>query len=160
MAKIINDLPALYYYTKLAKQSIKKISCRRKIDGMQLIAFGKRNKRRMKLMSSSIQDDGHLLIESKETNTDRVNKVTSKSTSKACHSCGGTYPHERQCLVKGKQCRKCQKLNYFARVCRGTIQRQTIAFQHETERQTTVKSTERSSKWRGQFWQQISIHSF
>ncbi|XP_028414345.1 uncharacterized protein K02A2.6-like [Dendronephthya gigantea] len=70
-------------------------------------------------------------IESKDTNTDRVNKVSSKTTSKTCHNCGGTYPHEGQCPAKGKECRKCQKLNHFARVCRGKMQRQTKAFQHE-----------------------------
>ena len=35
-----------------------------------------------------------------------------------CH-CGGTYPHKSPCPAKSKECRKCGKLNHFAKVCCG-----------------------------------------
>ena len=54
-------------------------------------------------------------IESKKDKTDSIQKVQRKT----CHYCGGTYPHKSQCPAKGKECRKCGKLNHFAKVCRG-----------------------------------------
>jgi hypothetical protein len=37
-----------------------------------------------------------------------------------CYNCGGDFPHlkDRPCPAKGKQCRKCEKLNHFAAQCR------------------------------------------
>ena len=57
-------------------------------------------------------------IESKDTSTGAVHKIASKT----CRNCGEMWPHEGQCPTKGKKCRKCQKLNHFARVCRGQSQ--------------------------------------
>ena len=58
-------------------------------------------------------------IESKDANSDGVNQMASKT----CRNCGGAWPHAGQCPANGKQCRKCQKPNHFARVCRGQSQR-------------------------------------
>ena len=54
-------------------------------------------------------------IESKEDKTDSIQQVQTKT----CHYCGGTYPHNSPCPAKGKECKKCGKLNHFAKVCRG-----------------------------------------
>ncbi|CAB4044653.1 Hypothetical predicted protein, partial [Paramuricea clavata] len=35
-----------------------------------------------------------------------------------CRNCGGSFPHKGLCHAKGKQCRKCGKLNHFQSVCR------------------------------------------
>jgi hypothetical protein len=36
-----------------------------------------------------------------------------------CRNCGGSFPHQGLCPAKGKQCRKCGKLNHFqSAVCR------------------------------------------
>ena len=35
-----------------------------------------------------------------------------------CRNCGGSFPHKGLCPAKGKQCRKCGKLNHFQSVCR------------------------------------------
>ena len=37
-----------------------------------------------------------------------------------CHYCGGPFPHLTPCPAKGKQCRLCQKIGHFARVCEST----------------------------------------
>ena len=37
-----------------------------------------------------------------------------------CRYCGGPFPHLTPCPAKGKQCRSCQKIGHFARVCEST----------------------------------------
>ncbi len=52
-------------------------------------------------------------------NTHRIH--TSQSTSnKNCGHCGGKMPHTGQCPARGKTCRKCNKQNHFAAVCRSS----------------------------------------
>ena len=71
--------------------------------------------RRDELSAYKVRD-----IESKDANSDGVNQMASKT----CRNCWGAWPHDGQCPANGKHCRKCQKPNHFARVCRGQSQRQ------------------------------------
>ena len=44
--------------------------------------------------------------------------VESKTPNSAkCFHCGYRYPHQGDCLAKGKTCTACQRLNHFASVC-------------------------------------------
>jgi len=42
------------------------------------------------------------------------------SRSKACHHCGGPYPHTKECPAHGKTCHKCGKMNHFSSVCKSS----------------------------------------
>ena len=42
-----------------------------------------------------------------------------RTVANMCRNCGGEWPHTNNpCPAKNKECRKCKKLNHFARVCR------------------------------------------
>ena len=51
-----------------------------------------------------------------------LRKNTRQQPSKGtCRNCGGEWPHEKgNCPARGKECRKCGKLNHFARQCRSS----------------------------------------
>ena len=52
---------------------------------------------------------------------DAVRNTPAGKTSQkgVCRNCGAEWPHNTGiCPAKGKECRKCSKLNHFARVCR------------------------------------------
>ena len=42
--------------------------------------------------------------------------VTRRSDTNSCHCCGGPSSHA-SCPAKGKECRRCHKMNNFAHVC-------------------------------------------
>ena len=45
-----------------------------------------------------------------------------RTVANLCRNCGGEWPHtNNSCPAKNKECRKCKKLNHFARVCRSGI---------------------------------------
>ena len=45
-----------------------------------------------------------------------------RTVANMCRNCGGEWPHTNNpCPAKNKECRKCKKLNHFARVCRSGI---------------------------------------
>ena len=53
--------------------------------------------------------------------TRKRNNTSNGSKSHACHNCGGVWPHKTTpCPARGKDCRKCGKLNHFAKYCRST----------------------------------------
>ena len=88
--------------------------------------------------------------------------------SKTCRNCGGAWPHEGKCPAHGKQYRKCQKPNHFARVCQGQLQRQnqpgrSTKHQHKRERApinaiSKVDSDTDSSDNRAQQQRRIPYH--
>lgn len=45
---------------------------------------------------------------------DKVEKIKDK----LCFSCGGKHPHDSKCPAKGQECRKCGRLNHFAKCCK------------------------------------------
>ena len=63
-------------------------------------------------------------IESKTEETLATNRFQTQQTKpkankeRKCYNCGGAWPHEHSCPAKGNVCRKCQKNDHFARVCR------------------------------------------
>ncbi len=68
------------------------------------------------------------------TSNRKTHDIESNGIKKTCRNCGGAWPHAGQCPANGKKCRKCQKPNYFAQVCRGQSQRQ-----NRTDRSTKHK---------------------
>ncbi len=73
------------------------------------------------LKQENNQSDGSALYAVRDTRNP-AEKTYGKST---CRNCGGEWPHKNgQCPAKGKECRKCLKLNHFARVCRSARQSQ------------------------------------
>ncbi|KAJ1119162.1 hypothetical protein NDU88_007348 [Pleurodeles waltl] len=50
----------------------------------------------------------------------RKSKQTTNTMKRTCYTCGGSYPHQGQCLAQGKRCTNCNKLNHFTKVCRST----------------------------------------
>ncbi|CAB3999011.1 Retrovirus-related Pol poly [Paramuricea clavata] len=64
-------------------------------------------------------------IEQKQLERQELNalrKNTRQQPSKGtCRNCGGEWPHEKgNCPARGKECRKCGKINHFARQCRSS----------------------------------------
>lgn len=51
-------------------------------------------------------------------NYQKDNKSLVNQKERKCFNCGGKYPHERECPAKGKECRKCGKLNHFSNSCK------------------------------------------
>lgn len=41
-----------------------------------------------------------------------------QNPSNSCYFCGGSFPHQRTCPAKGKECKACHKIGHFARVCK------------------------------------------
>ena len=69
--------------------------------------------------------------EVKQRNHQKTKSSRKKCMHKDCSRCG--YQHDKEkCPAQGKICKKCQKLNHFARVCQSktTIKKQT---HHVTE---------------------------
>ena len=48
-----------------------------------------------------------------------INAVRNQDPPRECFNCGDSYPHPigTTCRALGQECRKCHKLNHFARVC-------------------------------------------
>jgi hypothetical protein len=44
----------------------------------------------------------------------------SSNSSTTCGLCGGQYPHKGVCPAKGKECKKCNRMNHFAKMCRSS----------------------------------------
>ena len=40
--------------------------------------------------------------------------------SETCRSCGGVYPHIKECPAKGKECYSCKKIGHFSKVYRSS----------------------------------------
>jgi len=58
----------------------------------------------------------HYFQKKKSMNTRNASQAFSRKT---CNNCGGEWPHQNgTCPAKGQTCRKCHKLNHFARKCR------------------------------------------
>ena len=63
-------------------------------------------------------------IESKTEETLSTNRFQAQQAKpkakgqRTCYNCGGAWPHEQRCPAKGKVCRKCNKTDHFASVCR------------------------------------------
>jgi hypothetical protein len=55
---------------------------------------------------------------SPDSATSTFNKIDALYRPTGCRNCGGSFPHKGLCPAKGKQCRKCGKLNHFQSVCR------------------------------------------
>ena len=53
------------------------------------------------------------------TSTQRARDSTDTPNKIQCNNCGLQHP-KKQCPAFGKQCRKCNKLNHFAKCCRST----------------------------------------
>ena len=67
----------------------------------------------------------------KQTNLHKTKFSRQKFMRKDCSRCG--YQHDKEkCPAQGKRCKKCQKLNHFAKVCQSktTIKKQIL---HVTE---------------------------
>ena len=89
-------------------------------------------------------------IESKSEETLVTNRFQTQQTKpkankeRKCYNCGGAWPHEHSCPAKGKVCRKCQKNDHFARVCRsknktkGQASNETVSKQ-ESNKKNLVK---------------------
>ena len=85
-------------------------------------------------------------IESKTEETLATNRFQTQQTKpkankeRKCYNCGGAWPHEHRCPAKGKVCRKCQKNDHFARVCRsknetkGQASNETVTKQESNKR--------------------------
>ena len=67
---------------------------------------------------------------------DAVRDTPAENTAQrgVCSNCGGEWPHKTGiCPAKGKECRKCSKLNHFARVCRSGQDRGRWQGRHESK---------------------------
>ena len=45
-------------------------------------------------------------------------KFKKPKKEKFCYRCGGPWPHKDKCPAFGKQCKKCDGLNHFSKVCK------------------------------------------
>ena len=71
--------------------------------------------------------------------TRKKNNTSNGSKSTTCHNCGGIWPHKTTaCPARGKDCRKCGKLNHFAKYCRSTkpLKESEAASQPQKQRHT------------------------
>lgn len=72
-----------------------------------------------------------------------ANRHTEKSTANTqCRNCGGIYPHQGDCPVKGKECRACGKPNHYAEVCHSSQRPPT----HQNQGTNTAHHRQRSTK--------------
>ena len=63
----------------------------------------------------------------KSTNPRNTSQASARKT---CHNCRGEWPHQNgKCPANGQKCRKCHKLNHFARKCRSKEKRPPQASQ-------------------------------
>ena len=78
----------------------------------------------------------HYFQKKKSMNTRNASQASSRKT---CNNCGGEWPHQNgTCPAKGQTCRKCNKLNHFARKCRSTEKHPTRAPQTKDVRPLDV----------------------
>ena len=90
----------------------------------QLQASGMENANTVNFTKSKTSD------KSKERQKFQLQKNT---TATKCYNCGGNWPHkERPCPAKGKECRKCNKVGHFAKVCKST-KKQTYTRRSDTK---------------------------
>ncbi len=111
--------------TRLRKQALRDPKLTLKdvlVIGQQFGVANNRNHRdRDSLKQENNQSDDSALYAVRDTRNP-AEKTYGKSI---CRNCGGEWPHKNgQCPAKGKECRKCLKLNHFARVCRSARQSQ------------------------------------
>ena len=78
----------------------------------------------MEQSSATPQDTVHRLREGKPKGSHTQQTATvfpKKPGNSQCRKCGLTWPHkDNPCPALGQMCRKCGKMNHFARVCRST----------------------------------------
>ena len=56
---------------------------------------------------------------------DNSHRNSTNPTKSVCRNCGGNWPHNTNpCPARGKDCRKCGKLNHFAKCCRSSSNKQ------------------------------------
>ncbi|XP_071504784.1 uncharacterized protein [Diadema antillarum] len=59
-------------------------------------------------------------------NQNATRPQTTPKPSGTCYYCGGPYPHQTSCPAAGKQCKACNKMGHFAKVCRSSSRRGKI----------------------------------
>ncbi len=85
-----------------------------KITLESLLVAG-RQLERSTIEARHIEENAHQI----ERDNPVVQLVSSPSKTNTCRNCGGEWPHTNNpCPAKNKACRKCNKLNHFAMVCR------------------------------------------
>ena len=84
---------------------------------------------RSNIQARHIEENAHHL----EHDNPLVQLVSSPSTTNTCRNCGGEWPHTNSCCpAKNKACRKCNKLNHFAKVCHsGNLSQYSAKQQHQ-----------------------------
>ena len=90
-----------------------------KLTLQQLLLLGRQDEM-SRLQAADIEgketENVHYFQKKKSMNTRNASQASSRKT---CNNCGGEWPHQNgMCPAKGQTCRKCHKLNHFARKCR------------------------------------------
>ncbi len=77
--------------------------------------------RRDEMSSYQAKDIESNAEENLVTNKLQVQQIKAKTrVQRKCYNCGGAWPHENSCPAKGKVCRKCNKSDHLAQVCRSS----------------------------------------
>ena len=99
-----------------------------KITLESLLVAG-RQQERSTIQARHIEENAHQM----ERDNPIVQLVSSPSKTNTCRNCGGEWPHTNSpCPAKNKACRKCNKLNHFAKVCRsGNLSQYSAKQQHQ-----------------------------
>ena len=73
------------------------------------------------------------------TNPQKARDSADQPMRHSCNNCGSQHP-KKQCPAFGKQCRKCNKLNHFAKCCRSTRRKVESVAQSESNSQNNSQS--------------------
>ena len=77
---------------------------------------------RSHIQARHIEEKVHIVEEDSPVIQALSDRRRTRTVANMCRNCGGEWPHTNNpCPAKYKECRKCKKLNHFARVCRSGI---------------------------------------
>lgn len=82
--------------------------------------------------------------QSSERHEEANNIEPDKANSRKCYNCGGMH-YPGKCPAKGKQCLKCNKMNHFAKVCRGNTYQKRPTYDRKS-RQNSVQPVNESKE--------------
>ena len=103
--------------SRLRKQALRDL----KVTLETLLITG-RQLERSHIQARHIEEKVHIVEQDSPVIQALNDRRRTRTVANMCRNCGGEWPHTNSpCPARNKECRKCKKLNHFARVCRSGI---------------------------------------